>query len=271
VPQSGTFWLLGKTYLTQYQGPNPIGCHRLGERGANVKRSIIALLLGGLLLIGTPGAAFADRDRGGKHSHHESDDNDHSFGHRHFIFDRYFDWPEFYSYPFYGGYRGYYGGSYGRGYYGGPYYGDVPCGDGGYAFRGFYRFPFTPRCHYPGTPEPASTCGSAFSGCAYQGTGEQGGYGDARPDMGMAPGNGTVVIRDIAFNPAQITTKVGDVVVWSFDDNGQAHTVTADDNSFDSGMMTTGEFRHTFDKPGTYAYHCHVHPDRMMGTVIVTG
>jgi plastocyanin len=233
------------------------------------------MLLGGLLLIGTPGAAFADRDRGSKNSHHESDDNDHSFEHRHFIFDRYFDWPEFYSYPFYGGYYGgcggYYGGcgGYGGGYYGGPYYGDVPCGGGGYGYRSFYRFPFQPRCHYPGTPEPPSTCASAFSGCSYQGRGDQ--YGNAKPDMGMAPGSGAVVIRDLAFNPPKITTKVGEAVVWSFDDNGQAHTVTADDNSFDSGRMTSGEFRHTFDKPGTYAYHCQVHPDRMMGTVIVTG
>ncbi len=51
---------LGKTYLTKHQGPIPNGCHRLGERGATVRRSIIALLLGGLLLIGTPSAAFAD-------------------------------------------------------------------------------------------------------------------------------------------------------------------------------------------------------------------
>ena len=240
-----------------------------------MKRSIIALLLGGLLLVGTPGNAFADRDRGGKHSHHESDDNDHSFGHRHFIFDRYFDWPEYYSYPYY--YGGYYGG-YRGGYYGGPYYGDVPCGGGGYGFRSFYRFPFQPRCHYPGTPEPASTCGSPFSGCAYRGSNDQGEYGDAKPeygdakpDMGMAPGNGTVVIHDIAYNPAKVTTKVGDEVVWSFDDNGQAHTVTADDGAFDSGKMTSGQFKHTFDKPGEYAYHCEVHPDKMHGLVVVTG
>jgi plastocyanin len=86
----------------------------------------------------------------------------------------------------------------------------------------------------------------------------------------MAPDMGTVVIRDTAYNPAKVTTKVGDAVVWAFDDNGQAHSVTADDGSFDSGKMTTGKFSHTFDKPGEYAYHCQVHPE-MHGLVVVTG
>ena len=47
-----------------------------------------------------------------------------------------------------------------------------------------------------------------------------------------------------------------------------AHTVTADDGSFDSGKTTDGEFHHAFDKPGTYGYHCSVHPD-MKGMVTV--
>jgi plastocyanin len=77
-----------------------------------------------------------------------------------------------------------------------------------------------------------------------------------------------VVIRGRAFNPADIQTRVGDDVVWSFDDGDVAHTVTADDGAFDSGRRGGGEFHHAFDRPGTYGYHCQIHPG-MKGAVTV--
>jgi plastocyanin len=50
-----------------------------------------------------------------------------------------------------------------------------------------------------------------------------------------------------------------------------AHTVTGDDLSFDdSGVIEPGElFRHTFDQPGTYRYHCSPHPG-MSGVIVVS-
>ena len=90
---------------------------------------------------------------------------------------------------------------------------------------------------------------------------------DARgANNGVPPG--TVVIRNQAFNPAQINARVGKDVVWNFDDHGVAHTVTADNGSFDSGKRISGEFTLAFPQPGTYGYHCAVHPD-MKGTVTV--
>ncbi len=80
---------------------------------------------------------------------------------------------------------------------------------------------------------------------------------------------GTVVIQNLSFNPARVTTKVGKEVVWSFKDNGLNHTVSADDGSFDSGREGSGEFKRAFNKPGEVAYHCNVHA-RMKGTVVVT-
>ena len=77
-----------------------------------------------------------------------------------------------------------------------------------------------------------------------------------------------MVIRNQAFNPAQINARVGKDVVWNFDDHGVAHTVTADNGSFDSGKRISGEFTLAFPQPGTYGYHCAVHPD-MKGTVTV--
>jgi plastocyanin len=48
-----------------------------------------------------------------------------------------------------------------------------------------------------------------------------------------------------------------------------AHSVVADDGSFDSGLIQSGgTWRHTFTTPGTYTWHCTPHPF-MKGTVVV--
>jgi plastocyanin len=58
------------------------------------------------------------------------------------------------------------------------------------------------------------------------------------------------------------------VVEWKNDDP-LAHTVTADDGSWDSGLIQPGAtWRRTFDRPGTYPFHCTPHPF-MKGVVVV--
>jgi plastocyanin len=86
-------------------------------------------------------------------------------------------------------------------------------------------------------------------------------------------------MEDSAFDPATLTIKVGQAVVWSFYDVGP-HTVTADDDAFSSGPVSgTGNARapttfappvymHTFDRAGTFGYHCSIHPQEK-GTIIV--
>jgi plastocyanin len=75
-----------------------------------------------------------------------------------------------------------------------------------------------------------------------------------------------VSIAGMAFSPASITTTVGATVTWTNNDN-MAHTVTADDNSFDSGNIAAGgTFSRTFSSAGSFAYHCSIHPG-MKGTV----
>jgi nitrite reductase (NO-forming) len=72
-----------------------------------------------------------------------------------------------------------------------------------------------------------------------------------------------------AFSPNVIQLKVGEKVMWV---NGDeiAHTATADDASFDTGFIESGQsFTLTFPKTGTYAYHCTPHP-WMKGTVVVS-
>jgi plastocyanin len=89
------------------------------------------------------------------------------------------------------------------------------------------------------------------------------------PSTTVAVTEGKVVIRDIAYHPARATAAVGKELVWAWDDRGINHSVTADDGSFDSGRKPEGEFRHAFDQPGEFAYHCQVHA-RMKGAVVVT-
>jgi len=71
-----------------------------------------------------------------------------------------------------------------------------------------------------------------------------------------------------AFSPTQIDALPGDTIQWS---NGseRTHTVTADDGSFDSGDLPSGAtFSLTPGAPGTYAFHCRIHPD-MTGEIDV--
>ncbi len=76
-----------------------------------------------------------------------------------------------------------------------------------------------------------------------------------------------------AFSPATLTIKVGTTVTWK-NTTSVPHTVTSDDGkSFDSGTSNpiaaqTGSFSFTFTTPGTYAYHCEIHPF-MKATIIV--
>jgi plastocyanin len=67
--------------------------------------------------------------------------------------------------------------------------------------------------------------------------------------------------------PSQ-TISVGTTLVWTNQDDFP-HTATANDRSFDSGTLSTGEsFRHTFTEAGSYDYFCEIHPT-MTATITV--
>lgn len=66
-----------------------------------------------------------------------------------------------------------------------------------------------------------------------------------------------------------IRIKSGTTVVWT-NRYEVAHTVTADDSSFDSGFLNPGQsWSYIFAKPGTLTYHCTPHP-WMKATIIVS-
>ena len=73
-----------------------------------------------------------------------------------------------------------------------------------------------------------------------------------------------------AFAPKDVTVQTGQAVTWSWQDQGNQHSVTANDGSFESCLHNAGyTFTVTFTKPGTYAYRCSIHP-QMIGRVTVT-
>jgi plastocyanin len=81
-------------------------------------------------------------------------------------------------------------------------------------------------------------------------------------------GGAQVVLKNFAFNPATVTIKVGESVTWTNQDSAN-HTVAADKGEFQSSQLANGAtFSFKFDKAGTYAYHCSIHPS-MKGTVVV--
>lgn len=78
----------------------------------------------------------------------------------------------------------------------------------------------------------------------------------------------TVELKDFAFNPTILTVKVGSTVTFKNSDIA-GHSVTADDKSFDSGVLGQGETATvTFDKAGTFGFHCTPHPNMKVSIVV---
>lgn len=88
---------------------------------------------------------------------------------------------------------------------------------------------------------------------------------DTEPDA-------TVMMVGLRFNPVEVHIPAGGTVLW-VNSSRLAHTVTADDDSWDSGDVEVGDtFSMNFDTPGTYGYFCIPHGSPGVGmaaTVIV--
>jgi plastocyanin len=78
-----------------------------------------------------------------------------------------------------------------------------------------------------------------------------------------------VEIHGFAFSPKTLSVPVGARVTWTNSDD-EPHVVTSAGSVFTSSKaLDTGDsFSTTFQKPGTYAYYCSIHP-MMVGTIIV--
>jgi len=81
------------------------------------------------------------------------------------------------------------------------------------------------------------------------------------------------------FDPASLTVPTGSTILFA-NVGGRPHTLTADDKSFDTGVVSPGaeggrfaghNATITLTRPGTFGFHCEIHPDRMEGVFRVVG
>jgi plastocyanin len=82
------------------------------------------------------------------------------------------------------------------------------------------------------------------------------------------------------FDPAELTEEAGTAIVFG-NVGGKPHTLTADDGeAFDTGVVAPGPEGGKFagsnatfvvTEPGTFPFHCEVHPAAMKGVLTVTG
>jgi plastocyanin len=90
------------------------------------------------------------------------------------------------------------------------------------------------------------------------------------PALVAEPGKQAEVnLQDNSFQPRTLTVSAGTTVTWT--NRGQhRHTVTSDLGLWSSGPLNSGKtYAHTFDRPGTYPYHCELHPQQMRGIIEV--
>jgi plastocyanin len=85
--------------------------------------------------------------------------------------------------------------------------------------------------------------------------------------------------ESLRFEPPVITVATGTTILFA-NVGGKPHTLTADDGSFDTGVVAPGaeggrfagnSATFTLTKPGRYNFHCEIHPTVMKGTITVEG
>lgn len=76
-----------------------------------------------------------------------------------------------------------------------------------------------------------------------------------------------VIIDDMAFGPAPVGLRVGDMIAWVNDDLFD-HTATADDGSFDANIKAGERVQIKLTKAGETAFYCRYHPG-MKGKLVV--
>lgn len=106
----------------------------------------------------------------------------------------------------------------------------------------------------------------AVSGCYTQKTPVQPTTTPLTVDLGIKNG---VEMSSFAFNPNTLTISKGASVVWTNRDSA-LHTIVSDTgDEINSDSISKGNtYVHVFNTPGTYDYHCGIHPS-MKGKVVV--
>ena len=125
----------------------------------------------------------------------------------------------------------------------------------------------------------AAAVAASVAGCGSSDS-SQSAQGAAKPSASQQPmssgssqsppsaGTPAVTVNNFKFVPASLTVSQDTITVTNRDTT--AHTTTADDGkSFDTGNIDPGSSATiSQSKPGTYKYHCNIHPF-MHGTLVV--
>lgn len=78
-----------------------------------------------------------------------------------------------------------------------------------------------------------------------------------------ATGAASILIKNFVFSPETLTVRTGTTVTWTNQDTAP-HQIASDAGApvaFSSGPLSTGAtYQFTFTSPGTYPYHCSIHP-----------
>ncbi len=81
-------------------------------------------------------------------------------------------------------------------------------------------------------------------------------------------GTNAVSIQNYAFSPSTLTVSSGTTITWTNTDS-VSHNLVSDSGAFESPTIANGQtYSYTFNTPGTYSYHCGIHPS-MKATIVV--
>ena len=122
-------------------------------------------------------------------------------------------------------------------------------------------------------PSVAAASAPAASASAASASGGGAGASGGALSCAVAPSGSTaavtVTIQNFQYNPQPVQAKVGDVVAWSNKDSAP-HSATMDDGSCDTDTIAANATAMlVFNAPGTYTYHCKIHPAQMKDVTVV--
>lgn len=123
----------------------------------------------------------------------------------------------------------------------------------------------------PATAAAPATAGAPVSAAPASATAAASSAAACAPAAAGVAATVKVTIKNFAFSPEPVTAKVGDVIGWTNNDS-ISHTATLDDGSCTTDTIGAGTtLALVFSAPGTYPYHCSIHPTQMMGKITITG
>ena len=120
---------------------------------------------------------------------------------------------------------------------------------------------------------------TAFMMGGMMGMGGMGGMGGMRgmhgggssPSGQPVSGTTDVVMKDIAFKPANLQVPLGSTVTWTNQDSvpHDVRSKSGEPEVLRSDLLQQGDtYSYTFNQPGTYEYYCSVHP-QMTAQIVV--